>query len=58
MQHCVDESIRGVDNKLHVKILTYENDAVNLRIKEAFLIRQRLPQMNSREEMRTIELII
>ena len=58
IQNCVDETIDGLNGKLNVKILAFENDAVNLRIKEAFLIRQRFPRLNSREEMRTMELLI
>jgi hypothetical protein len=58
LQNCIDENQEGIHTKLRVKILATENDIINLRIKEAILIKQRHPQMNSREEMREIQLLL
>jgi hypothetical protein len=54
----VCESIQEIHQRLKVKILTHDNDPINLRIKEAILIKQKCPKLNSREEMKPIELLI
>jgi hypothetical protein len=48
----------NISEKLDIKILARDTDAVNLRIKEALLIKERRPQLNSREEMRELDVLI
>jgi hypothetical protein len=43
---------------IEVKILATDSDAINLRIKEALLIRDLSPQINSREELRELQCLI
>ena len=57
LRTCIDESREGVRQRLEVRVLTTENDTINLRIKEAMLIKQRHPSMNSREEMKEMQLL-
>ena len=42
--------VENLENRISVKIVTRETDPVNLRLKEAFYIREQKPEINSREE--------
>jgi hypothetical protein len=47
-----------IDQKLRVTILTRENDNINLRIKEAIFIKEKKPELNSREELRELQMLL
>jgi len=47
-----------IDQKLRITILTRENDNINLRIKEAIFIKEKKPELNSREELRELQMLL
>jgi hypothetical protein len=51
---CQNQNPQLTDNRLMVKVLAFDRDAINLRIKEAIFIKKKQPQINSREEMNDI----
>jgi len=53
LQHCPI-----INDPISVSVLAYDSDPVNLRLKEALFIRERLPNLNSREEIRELDCLI
>jgi hypothetical protein len=45
LQECINVPPLNISEKLDIKILARDTDAVNLRIKEALLIKERRPQL-------------
>jgi hypothetical protein len=58
IQTCVDSTRTTMEDKLCLHILSKENDPINLRIKEAILIREKCPQLNSREELKELKMLL
>jgi hypothetical protein len=57
IQCCLDDPPLTLQDKLVIKVLARDKDPINLRIKEALLIRQKRPQLNSREELSELDLL-
>ena len=58
LQQCIDMNRQRIEDKLTLKVLVKEKDAINLRIKEAILLRQNQPEMNSREELKELKMLL
>jgi len=54
----VFQHLRICGPDISVRILAQDSDPINLRLKEALLIRDLTPQINSREELRELECLI
>jgi hypothetical protein len=58
LRNCIDLPALPLNEKLNVKVLARENDPINLRIKEGLFIKERRPQLNSREEIRELQMLV
>jgi hypothetical protein len=53
----LDSSQIQIQERVKVRILAQDNDPINLRIKEAILIKEKHPTLNSREEIRELQML-
>jgi hypothetical protein len=58
LQGCTSSPPSTMEERLQVSILTKDNDPINLRIKEGLFIRRLKPTINSREEMKELDMLI
>ena len=58
LQQCLNVPPLPIHEKLQIKILAKDNDAINLRIKEGLFIKQKKPQLNSREELKELNILV
>jgi hypothetical protein len=58
LQSCRIDERRRIGDHLKARIAARDNDNINLRIKEALLIKRYRPQLNAREELNELALLI